>query len=356
MTAGRSLTGVEVARRFHAELVAPVIAREAPGLRYAAGRLGSGSDVLGLDDAMSRDHDWGCRLDVLVDEVDADALPRLREGLERDLPETFLGLPVRFGVSWDPGPTHNVGCDTVHGFASSRLGVSTRDGLSDVDWLCVTGQQVLEVIAGPLFHDDTRTWTDLKALLAGYPPQVERYLLVCCWRRLGENLHLLGRTGDRGGDVGWRLLAADLVESVVMLAFLIDRAWMPYPKWRQVLFDRLPLAAELGPLLRAALTAESWRPAEAALAGAADVLTTAQRGRGLPGPATGTTAFFDRPYRTVAEDWAADVLAELPPDLRSLPTVGSVEHWVGSVEVLARPERRHAIVAAYRSWLRAAAG
>lgn len=356
MTGGRSLTGVEVARRFHAELVAPVIAREAPRLRYAAGRFGSGSDVLGLDDEMSRDHDWGCRLNVLVDEAHADVLPRLHAALERDLPATFLGLPVRFGVSWDPAPTHNVGCDTVHGFASSRLGVPTRTGLSDVDWLCLTGQQVLEVIGGPTFHDETRTWTEVQRLLAGYPPQVERYLLVCGWRRLGESLHLLGRAGDRGGDVGWRLLAADLVESVLVLAFLLDRAWMPYPKWRQALFERLPLAVDLGPLLRDALTAEHWRPAEESLAAAADVLAVAQRDRGLPGPPTGTIVFFDRPYRTVDEDWAADVLAALPPDLRALPTVGSVEHWVASFEVLARPERRHAVVAAYRSWIAAATG
>jgi hypothetical protein len=58
---GRDLPGAELARAFHADVVAPLLARAAPRLRYAAGRLGSGSDVLGLDDAMSRDHDWGCR-------------------------------------------------------------------------------------------------------------------------------------------------------------------------------------------------------------------------------------------------------------------------------------------------------
>jgi hypothetical protein len=52
------LPGGELAREFHADLVGPLLARAMPGLRYAAGRLGSGSDVLGFDDAMSRDHDW----------------------------------------------------------------------------------------------------------------------------------------------------------------------------------------------------------------------------------------------------------------------------------------------------------
>ena len=66
----RVLSGGELSRQFHADAVAPLLARAMPGLGYAAGRLGSGSDVLGFDDAMSRDHDWGCRLTLLVDEAD----------------------------------------------------------------------------------------------------------------------------------------------------------------------------------------------------------------------------------------------------------------------------------------------
>jgi len=53
------MSGRELARRFHAYAVAPLLAQGMPGLRYAAGRFGSGSDVLGLEDVMSRDHDWG---------------------------------------------------------------------------------------------------------------------------------------------------------------------------------------------------------------------------------------------------------------------------------------------------------
>jgi hypothetical protein len=71
------MNGAELARRFHADVVAPLLAKALPGLGYAAGRLGSGSDVLGLDDATSRDHDWGCRLTLLVDEADRDAVPQL---------------------------------------------------------------------------------------------------------------------------------------------------------------------------------------------------------------------------------------------------------------------------------------
>jgi hypothetical protein len=113
-------TGRELARRFHADVVAPLLARSMPGLRYAAGRLGSGSDVLGFDDVMSRDHDWGCRLTLLVGERDRDAVPAIRGLLDEKLPESYRGFPVRFPFTGDSSPSHQIDAATVAGFAVAR--------------------------------------------------------------------------------------------------------------------------------------------------------------------------------------------------------------------------------------------
>src|SRR2546426_3222118 len=111
---GRS--GIELSAAFHRAAVGPLLQQELPRLRYAAGRLGSGSDVLGLDDAMSRDHDWGCRLTLLVDGPDRAAVPQVSGLLERELPESYQGYPVRFPVTWDISPSHKVEVATVAGF------------------------------------------------------------------------------------------------------------------------------------------------------------------------------------------------------------------------------------------------
>jgi hypothetical protein len=84
------MSGGELAQQFHADVVAPLLARAMPRLRYAAGRLGSGSDMLGLDDAMSHDHDWGCRLTLLVDGPDREAVPQV-SGLLPPLLGTWPG-------------------------------------------------------------------------------------------------------------------------------------------------------------------------------------------------------------------------------------------------------------------------
>jgi hypothetical protein len=346
------LRGAELAREFFTDAVAPLLSEAMPGLGYAAARLGSGSDVLGLDDAMSRDHDWGCRLTLLVDAEAGDQVPRIRRLLEDELPERFRGFPVRFPVTWDSSVTHKVDVATVADFAVGRLGVDPTQGMTVLDWLSVTGQSVLEVTAGPVFADRTRTLAPARALLAWYPPDVERYVLAAGWQRLCQLMPFLGRTAQAGDELGSRLLSAGLAGDVVSLAFTLSRRWAPYPKWRGTVFRSLPVAAGLGSLVGDAVAAPGWREREDALAVACEVLLDLQRERGYPAPAPVVIPFFDRPYRTVDGAVLEGLLAGITdPDVARLPLVGSIEQWADSTDVLSSPDRRAALQAAYRAWV-----
>jgi hypothetical protein len=345
------LRGAELARRFYTDAVAPLLHEAMPGLRYAAARLGSGSDVLGLDDARSRDHDWGCRLTLLVDADDRDQVPRISRLLDDRLPERFGGFPVRFPVTWDSSLTHRVDVATVADFAASRLGADPTQGMSVLDWLIVTGQSVLEVTAGPVFTDRTRALAPARALLAWYPPDVERYVLAAGWQRLIQLMQFLGRTAESGDELGSRLLSAGLAADVVSLAFTLSRRWAPYPKWRGTAFRSLPVAARLGPLLGEVVAAPGWRERESALAAACEVLLDVQREHGHAAPARAVIPFFDRPYRTVDGAVPEGLLADITdPDVARLPLVGSIEQWADSADVLSNPDHRAALQAAYRAW------
>jgi hypothetical protein len=343
------MSGGELARRFHADVVAPLLAQAMPGLRYAAGRLGSGSDVLGLDDAMSRDHDWGCRLTLLVDEADRDAVPRITGLLERELPGSYRGRPVRFPVTWDSSRTHNVDVATVAGFATSRLGVDPTGGLPVPDWLVLTGQSVLEVIAGPVFTDRTTELAPVRAALRWYPPDVERYVLAAGWQRLCQEMPMVGRTAERGDELGSRMLGTRLAGDLMWLAFAVSRRWPPYPKWRGTAFQALDIAQDLTGPLAAAATAPGWRDREGGLAEACELLLNAQRAQGLPAPDAAVTRFWDRPYRTVDDAvWKALLAGITDPQVTGLPAlIGSIEQWASSVDILASPARRSALRAAY---------
>ena len=302
------MRGASLSRSFYEQVVAPLL----DGLPHAAARLGSGSDVLGVDDETSRDHDWGCRLTVLVE----DGADELSARLERELPVDFDGHPVRFPTSWKPNG-HQVEVATVDAFARSRLGAIPGDDF--VDWLLLTGQSVLEVIAGPVFHDDTGVLTALRSRLQWYPPEVEAYVVASSWLRIDQELPFIGRTRDRGDLLGSEIITARVARAVMHLTFLLEQQWPPYAKWFGTAYGgRMPLDGE------------------GAICDALDALVGERV----------TVPFWDRPYRCVDPAY----LASLPTGLPLPVGIGSVEMWCDNVDVLVRPERRLALRAAYDAW------
>ena len=340
-------SGIELARRYYRQVVEPLLRTHCPDLSWSAARLGSGSDVLGLDDARSRDHDWGLRLTLLVD--DDAAVTDVRALLEARLPDAFEGLPTRFATSWDPTPTHNVDVRQVDAFIQSRLGVDIEALEDPLAWLALTGQSVLEVVAGPVFCDTSGRLSSVRTRLGWYPDDVWFYALASGWQRLAQELPIVGRCAEVGDDLGSRLIAARLARDVMHLAFLVERAWPPYPKWFGTRFAALQMAAAASPALDRALTADDWRAREEALVAAVEVVADAHAMRGLPLPDPTVVRFWDRPYRTISADVPAALMAAVSDRIvASLPIgVGSIEQWVDNVDVLSVPERRATIT---RSW------
>ncbi|NAZ85157.1 DUF4037 domain-containing protein [Kineococcus indalonis] len=331
--------GAELARRYHHDVVAPLLRAALPALPHAAARLGSGSDVLGLDDTTSTDHDFGLRLTLLVDPEQVGEVDAL---LERELPRDFAGHPVRFATTWDPHVRHRVEVATVEEFAASRLGLDVTRHWEPEDWLALSGQAVLEVLAGPVFTDTDHRLGALRERLRWYPHDLWRHLVACCWRQLGQELPFVGRTGQRGDDLGSRVITARLVEVAVHLGFLLDRTWPPYPKWRGTLFATLPSAVAL-PALQAALTAGDWRARQEHLCAALEVLLRHQGDVGLPAAGPASEPFHARPFRSVPQAVLDALTAAITDErVRALPAgIGSIEQWTANVDVLVHGRRRH---------------
>jgi hypothetical protein len=157
---------------------------------------------------------------------------------------------------------------------------------------------------------------------------------------------LMSRAGQRGDDLGSRVLAGRLVGTAVHLAFLLSRTWPPYPKWAGTAFAGLSAADDLGVPLGAVLRADDWRARERGLEQALAVLAGRQRSAGLPvPPGPPCTPFFDRPFLGVRPEMAAVLVESLTdPAVRELPVgVGAIEQWVDNVHVLTRPARRTAV-------------
>jgi len=352
------ISGIELSRRFYAELVAPWLGRAFPALRHAAALIGSGSELLGFDDAMSRDHDWGPRVTIFVSEADFAAQGEaIVEAFAAAAPADFLGHPLSLkrtrdgeiaGVRRDP--RHGLEVHTLEAMLLRTLALEPGEPHDALTWLGLSEQRLLTMTAGAVFHDDDGRLTSLRERLAAFPRDVRLYKLACQWRRIAEEQAFVGRTGDLGDDLGSRVVTARLVRDAMRMAFLIEGRYTPYPKWFGAAFARMPCAPELTPLLERAVAASDWRDREAALADAYRRLAKLQLARGLPGAEPVVGPFHDRPFLVINADViGAAVAAEIAdPALRTLPIIGSLDQVTDSTPVIEAPERaRRAMVALF---------
>ena len=351
--------GLELSRRFYAELVAPWLAAAFPQLGHAAAVIGPGSELLGYDDAMSRDHGWGPRVQLFLAEADfaahADAIV---DGFTAFAPASFLGEPI--GILHRPYPAPNrpgARGDDAHGLEVHTLEARLRSDLDlaideprdNLTWLGLSEQRLLAITAGAVFRDDDGRLTALRTRLGSFPRDVLLYKLACQWRRIAEEQAFVGRTGLVGDEIGSRVIAARLVRDAMRLALLIEGRYAPYPKWFGSAFAQLPSARALTPLLERALTAADWQGREAALADAYMALARLHQARGLPGdfePALGP--FHSRPFRVInADAIGAAIAAEIAdPALRALPIIGSLDQVTDATPMIEAPARARRAMAA----------
>jgi hypothetical protein len=305
----RLVNGIELARRYYQTEVAPALA----GVRHAAALLGEGSDVLGYDDQVSTDHDFGPRVQVFRTDR-----------------------------------------DTAGEFFAARLGFDPGSGVSVADWLVTPTQLLASLTRGAVFHDPDGELARRRAALAWYPDDVWRYALAAGWLKVAQEEPFVGRSGSTGDDLGSRLLAGRLARELVRLSFLVERRWAPYGKWLGRAFAGLDLAATAGPLLAGAVAAAGWRERERHLVAAARVIAEATNALGLCPPVDAEPRqFYTRDIRVLDAQRFTVALCEriTDPVLRAVidrvgrregtvPRLpGTVDQAVDSTDVLSHPRR-----------------
>jgi hypothetical protein len=250
------MKGLELSRHFYFECVQPIIATHFPQLMdsHAAGLLGFGSDVLGNDDALSRDHEWGPRLVLFLQHTEHSDLGReLDRTIQEFLPATCCGFPTRFlreekwgslvMTTW-PSGQHHVEITTVPRFLERYLGTQ-RIPESDIEWLLIPEQRLLEVTAGQVFYDPVGEIGKAREKLSYYPENVWKYRLSYVLESLGWELDLVPLCGKRGDMVSMHLNTGVTVARVIKLAFLVNRSYGPgYAKWLQREFSKLEIISE----------------------------------------------------------------------------------------------------------------
>jgi hypothetical protein len=316
------IPGLKLAEEFHKEIVRPILTSVFPGLAYTAALIGNGSEVLGFDDNISMDHNWGPRLMLFLSGEDHPRYSeQVRQVLAKQLPHEFKGYPTNFSAPTpenggaqvlkplSDGPVnHRISIHTVHGFFSEYLGFDISQALEPVDWLTFSEQRLRGITAGGVFHDEL----DLNAMRARfsyYPQDVWLYLLASGWKRIGQEEHLMGRAGMVGDELGSALIGARLVRDLMRLCFLMEKTYPPYSKWFGTAFKQLACGPTLWPIFQAALCAETWQTREGYLVRAYEYIAALHNALKITDPVSEkATSFYGRPFRVIAQNGFAEAL------------------------------------------------
>ena len=183
------MNGLELSRAFYEQCGAPMLHEQFPdqeGL-IAVGLIGSGSECLGFDDEVSRDHDFEpgfCLLLSGEDRIDRRTAFLLERAYAK-LPREFLGVKRPL---LSPVGGNRRGVIRLSDFLQARTG--TRDGrLNTEQWLRLPEQYLLEVTDGALFWQGDGTFARIRDALAYLPEDVRR-------KKLAGNLLLMAQAGQ----------------------------------------------------------------------------------------------------------------------------------------------------------------
>lgn len=349
-----STQGLDLCGLFYREVIRPVLASSFPGLPYAAAVIGSGSEVLGLDDEISRDHDWGPRVMLFLSEQDCAASgPALQTALSQAMPLTFQGYRVDFR---DDGPVPHGGCYhchcteilTPHEFLLTYLNFDIDDRIEPLDWLTFPAQKLRAITAGAVYHDEIEMQA-LRDRFAYYPQDVWLYMLLAGWNRIGQEEHLMGRAGSAGDEVGSAIIASRLVREIMRLCFLMQKQYPPYAKWLGTAFGNLECANELTSILRCIQLAQTWKDREEHFAAAWERVGVIHNALGITGPVQmSVSAFHTRSYMVCNAAEFGEAIREriVDPTLGRLARrglFGGIDQWSDNTEILGNVHWRYAL-------------
>ena len=235
------MNGLELSRAFYESYGAPLLHEQFPeqeGL-VAVGLVGSGSECLGFDDEVSRDHDFEpgfCLLLPGEDVIDRRTAFLLERAYAK-LPKEFMGFK-RSAVAPVGGARHGV-LRTADFFTEK---VGAPDGILTMDqWLKLPQQALLEATAGEIFRDDLGEVTAIRTALSAMPEDVRR-------KRLAGHLLIMAQAGQynylrclrHGEPAAGQLAVNEFVKSCIEVVFLLNKAYAPYYKWSFRALRQLP--------------------------------------------------------------------------------------------------------------------
>ena len=234
------------------EVFLPVLKERFPDVlpRLSAGVIGLGSDVLGADDELSRDHDWGpnkCQL-LLSEQDIAEYGSSISQALEAAIPDEFLGIDT---AKLQPQTVSVSTIDAVYrDFHESAYPPVTIE-----EWAAADDNNLYYASSGFVIYDPSNVLSERIAAFqtAYYPADIWRWKIAsdlwAIWHNGDYNSSY--RLAKRGDGIGLLIGQGAFVEGTLRLLCLLNKRFPVYWKWLHWQTQSLPKWVDIiGPSLK----------------------------------------------------------------------------------------------------------
>ncbi len=245
------MQGLEISRQFYLQYGKPMLQEQFPHVldRIAVGLAGEGSQCMGFDDALSRDHDFEPGFCLWITREDAQRFGFSLERAYAKLPKEFMGLR-RSPLS--PVGGNRYGVITVEDFYTRFLGAPTAPDSME-RWLYTPAFSLGAASNGEVFADPLGVFSSVRnVLLGGYPEDIRR-------KKLAAHTVLMAQAGQynyprciaRGETGAAQLAVFEFVKHAISAIYLLNNRYEPFYKWVYRGLRQLPLLGHIADALQA---------------------------------------------------------------------------------------------------------
>ena len=244
------MKGLLLARRYYEEVGRPALWKAFPDLmpHVAAGLVGEGSECLGFDDEISRDHDFGPGFCLWLEKEDFEAQGEALCRAYDSLPGEFLGFPARKESARGAG---RVGVLEISEFFGRFIG--REQPPSDLlRWLYLPEEKLAILAGGEVFEDPRGHFSAIRDAIRAYYPEDVRIKKIAA-RAAGmaqSGQYNYGRAMRRRDAVAAALAKNEFIRQAMSMLYLLNRRYAPYYKWMYAGLSGLSLCPEAAGLLR----------------------------------------------------------------------------------------------------------
>lgn len=220
--------GMGICRQYFEEVAKPLLQSQFKEIypKMTIGLVGQGSECLGFDDIISRDHDFGSGFCIWLDDGDFHKYGASLRSFYQSLPTTFNGLTRNTSLRGN----FRVGVFNTRQFYYQFIGKIPSTLL---EWLTIDETMLATCTNGEIFHEGSTSFINIRnTLLDYYPEDVRIKKIVARIAKMAQSgQYNYARCMQRKEYVAASLAIHEFIEATISCIYLLNRQYMPFYKW-----------------------------------------------------------------------------------------------------------------------------